>query len=65
MKLRWAPLFRVGLFLPYIMPGVLIGVVWRWLLNPVFGPVNAALKAIGVNPPPGWATSGWRCRRWG
>ena len=43
MKLRWAPLFRVGLFLPYIMPGVLIGVVWRWLLNPVFGPVNAAL----------------------
>jgi raffinose/stachyose/melibiose transport system permease protein len=51
MKLRWAPLFRVGLFLPYIMPGILIGVVWRWLLNPVFGPVNAALKAIGVNPP--------------
>jgi raffinose/stachyose/melibiose transport system permease protein len=34
MKLRWAPFFRVGLFLPYI-----------------FGPVNAALKAIGLNPP--------------
>jgi raffinose/stachyose/melibiose transport system permease protein len=51
MKLRWASFFRVGLFLPYIMPGVLIGVVWRWLLNPVFGPVNAALKAIGLNPP--------------
>ncbi len=51
MKLRWAPFFRVGLFLPYIMPGVLIGVVWRWLLNPVFGPVNAALKTIGLTPP--------------
>ena len=51
MRLRWATFFRVGLFLPYIMPGVLIGVVWRWLLNPVFGPVNAILKDIGLNPP--------------
>ena len=51
MRLRWATLFRVGLFLPYIMPGVLIGVVWRWLLNPVFGPVNAVLKELGFSPP--------------
>lgn len=50
-KLRGATLFRVGLFLPYIMPGVLVGVVWRWLLNPVFGPVNAVLESIGLDPP--------------
>ena len=53
LRLRWAALFRVGLFLPYIMPGVLIGVVWRWLLNPVFGPVNAVLERLGL-PEPAW-----------
>ena len=53
LRLRWAALFRVGLFLPYIMPGVLVGVVWRWLLNPVFGPVNALLERLGL-PQPTW-----------
>jgi raffinose/stachyose/melibiose transport system permease protein len=45
---RW---FQAGLFLPYIMPGVLIGVVWAWILNPIFGPVNRMLKSLGFNPP--------------
>lgn len=51
MKLRGAAFFQAGLFLPYIMPGVLIGVVWRWMLNPVFGPVNQTLKRMGFHPP--------------
>lgn len=51
MRLRGAAFFQAGLFLPYIMPGVLIGVVWRWILNPVFGPVNAVLKELGFSPP--------------
>jgi raffinose/stachyose/melibiose transport system permease protein len=51
LRLRGARWLQAGLFLPYIMPGVLIGVVWRWLLNPVFGPVNPFLKDLGVSPP--------------
>jgi len=51
MQLRGATIFQAGLFLPYIMPGVLIGVVWRWLLNPVFGPVNSVLEDLGFSPP--------------
>lgn len=51
LKIRGAPVFQAGLFLPYIMPGVLIGVVWRWLLNPVFGPVNDVLERMGFSPP--------------
>jgi raffinose/stachyose/melibiose transport system permease protein len=53
LRVRGAPGFQAGLFLPYIMPGVLIGVVWRWLLNPVFGPVNAGLERLGL-PTPSW-----------
>lgn len=51
MRIRGAGIFQAGLFLPYIMPGVLVGVVWRWLLNPVFGPVNDLLSRLGFTPP--------------
>lgn len=51
LKLQGARWFQAGLFLPYIMPGVLIGVVWAWILNPIFGPVNKVLKNLGFAPP--------------
>lgn len=51
MHLKGAQFFQAGLFLPYIMPGVLIGVVWRWILNPVFGPVNSMFEWVGINAP--------------
>lgn len=51
LRLRGARWFQAGLFLPYIMPGVLIGVVWAWILNPIFGPVNKVLKNMGFAPP--------------
>lgn len=56
LKLKGGAIFQAGLFLPYIMPGVLIGVVWRWILNPVFGPVNDVLERIGL-PAPTWLGS--------
>src|SRR5680860_1465008 len=59
MKLRGAAIFQAGLFLPYIMPGVLIGVVWRWMLNPIFGPVNSVLKDWGFDPPTWLADFTW------
>ncbi|HWV23119.1 MAG TPA: sugar ABC transporter permease [Thermomicrobiales bacterium] len=51
LQLRGARWLQAGLFLPYIMPGVLIGVVWAWILNPIFGPVNKILKQLGFSPP--------------
>jgi raffinose/stachyose/melibiose transport system permease protein len=51
MRLKGVRWFQAGLFLPYIMPGVLIGVVWAWILNPIFGPVNKVLKNLGFDPP--------------
>lgn len=54
MRLRGSRWFQAGLFLPYVMPGVLIGVVWAWILNPIFGPVNRVLKDLGWASPPVW-----------
>lgn len=47
-RLRGATAYRTLLFLPQILPGALIGVIWRWMYNPVFGPINAFLKTIGL-----------------
>ncbi|NPV87302.1 MAG: sugar ABC transporter permease [Anaerolineae bacterium] len=41
-------IFRVSFFVSYVMPMVVVGVVWRWIYNPVFGPLNTALKSVGL-----------------
>lgn len=41
-------LFRAGFFIPYIMPMVVVGVIWRWIYNPAFGPLNQVLKLAGL-----------------
>lgn len=40
--------FRAGLFVPQVMSMVVVGVVWRWILNPVNGPLNQLLRAVGL-----------------
>ena len=32
----------------YVMSMVVVGVVWRWIYNPAFGPLNRMLKAVGL-----------------
>lgn len=59
LKIRGVRWLQAGLFLPYIMPGVLIGVVWAWILNPVFGPFNKILKDLGFMPPTWLADFTW------
>ncbi|MEB6535570.1 sugar ABC transporter permease [Pantoea stewartii] len=39
---------RILFFLPYIMPMAVLGVVWRWLYNPAFGPIDQFLRAVGL-----------------
>ena len=48
-KIRGRSFFRAGLLVPMMLPAVVVGVVWRLMLNPDFGAVNGTLKGIGVN----------------
>lgn len=48
-KLPGLALFRAGLFLPQILSMVVVGVTWRWIFNPAFGPLNLALRALGLD----------------
>ncbi|GBF74841.1 hypothetical protein PA598K_03209 [Paenibacillus sp. 598K] len=47
-------LLRTLYFLPYIMNGVAIAFVWMLLFHPSMGPINGALRLIGIADPPGW-----------
>jgi multiple sugar transport system permease protein len=55
-KLPGIGVFRTILFLPAVLSGVAISVLWLQLLRPD-GPVNAGLSALGVANPPGWLSS--------
>jgi len=48
---RVQSLFRVGYYLPVVTSIVAIAVIWRYLLNPDFGLVNAALDVVGIDGP--------------
>lgn len=47
--------FRATYFLPVVTSWVVVALVWKWLLNPGNGLVNAVLGAVGL-PQPGWWT---------
>lgn len=49
---RGLTVYRVGLFVPQVIPMVVVGVVWRWMYSPVGGVVNEALGWFGGAPRP-------------
>ncbi|MFF1876696.1 carbohydrate ABC transporter permease [Leifsonia sp. NPDC058230] len=56
LRLPGMYLFRTILFLPAVLSGVAVAVLWGQLLNPS-GPINQFLQALGIAHPPGWLTS--------
>ena len=52
---RGMGLARTVVYLPTILPPVAYGLAWLWLLNPLYGPLNAGLDALGL-PTPAWLT---------
>jgi ABC-type sugar transport system permease subunit len=47
---RGSMFFRLALFLPVVTPDVAGYVVWRWLYDRSFGPINAAADLLGLPP---------------
>lgn len=54
-KPRGFTLFRTAFFLPQVLSSVIIGIVWGWIYNPLFGILNVGLDRIGLeNVSRGW-----------
>jgi multiple sugar transport system permease protein len=47
-QMRGRSFFRASLLVPMMLPTVVVGVVWRLLLNANFGAINGTLKQFGV-----------------
>jgi raffinose/stachyose/melibiose transport system permease protein len=52
---RGGSAYRLLFFLPFMLPGVAIGIVWGWIYDPVNGWVNRVLGAVGL----GDLSRGW------
>lgn len=57
LKIRGINLFRTILFLPSVLSGVAVAVLWVALLNPDVGAVNEILRSLGFDDPPRWLDS--------
>jgi ABC-type sugar transport system permease subunit len=53
-SLRGPALFRLLIFLPYVVPFVAGVLIWQGMLNSDAGWLNQGLEAIGISHPPAW-----------
>ena len=47
--------YRLAFFLPFVLPGIVIGIVWKWIYDPIDGWLNRAMEMVGL----GQFTRGW------
>jgi multiple sugar transport system permease protein len=48
---RGTGLYRAMVYLPTIVPEVAYALLWLWILNPLYGPLNQILRALGLAAP--------------
>jgi multiple sugar transport system permease protein len=54
-RYRGVGVYRTAGYLPSVVPDVAYALLWLWIFNPLYGPLNLALQAIG-GPTPRWLT---------
>ena len=54
-KTKGLDLYRTIYYLPAVVSGVAVGIIWRWILDPRNGLLNSLLALIGIQGP-GWLT---------
>jgi ABC-type sugar transport system permease subunit len=40
--------FQTAYFMPHILSGVVVAMIWGWIYNPLFGVLNYLLRAVGL-----------------
>lgn len=56
-KIKGMNFFRTIMFMPSVIAGTAVAVLWSMLLNPDVGVVNQVLRFIGIANPPRWLSS--------
>jgi multiple sugar transport system permease protein len=58
-QLRGITFYRSVYFLPVVTSTVAVALVWQWLYNPQFGPINYLLGLVGIRGPEWITTPQW------
>src|SRR4051812_17623918 len=58
-NVRGLHVYRTIYYLPSVLSGVAVAVLWRWLYSPDFGLINMGLASIGISGPAWLADDTW------
>ncbi|MFC0330269.1 carbohydrate ABC transporter permease [Paenibacillus sepulcri] len=58
-NLRGIFIFRTIFYLPAVMSGVAVALLWKWIFNPDFGLANWALGFVGIDGPKWFIEEQW------
>jgi len=47
---RWQNYFRAAYYIPVVASSVILSLIWLWILNPVYGLLNALVGVFGIGP---------------
>lgn len=51
--------YKAAIFLPSVLSLAVASVIFLWIFNPLTGPANAMLSAVGFSPPNWLKSNGW------
>jgi len=51
-KIKGKPLFRTIFYVPSVVSGVALAMLWVWLFEPSIGLINTMLRTLGIKNPP-------------
>jgi multiple sugar transport system permease protein len=58
-KIPFQGFFRTALYLPSMVSGVTMSLLWMWLFNPRIGLINYLLSLLGINGPMWLSSETW------
>ena len=58
---RGVGLYRAAVYLPTVVPDIAWALLWLWIFNPIYGPLNQFLALFGL-PGPAWMVEEWGAR---
>ncbi|MBI3958746.1 MAG: sugar ABC transporter permease [Chloroflexi bacterium] len=58
-NIRGLRFYRTAFYLPSVLSGVAVALLWRWLFSPEFGLINITLSTFGVQGPSWLGDEAW------
>jgi multiple sugar transport system permease protein len=58
-SIRGVTIFRTVYYLPAVISGVAVALLWRWIFNPEFGILNVLLHYVGIKGPNWLLDANW------